>query len=147
MPIAEWDETEDTPWGFGQIVPLSETPVKSKNKRMKFIGFYENEEKLVPYMKNGKRDYKRENELYNSRPEQIKARSERTTARREANAAGITHKGDGLDVDHIKPLSKGGKNIASNERVVSASTNRSFSRNKDGSLKSQTSKKESSRKR
>lgn len=44
MPIAEWDETEDTPWGFGQIIPLSETPVKSKNKRMSFIGFYENKE-------------------------------------------------------------------------------------------------------
>jgi hypothetical protein len=93
-------------------------------------------------MRNGHRDYKRENELYNSRPEQIKARSERTTARRQANAAGITHKGDGKDIDHIKPLSKGGKNVASNERVVSASKNRSFSRNSDGSLKSQTSKRE-----
>jgi hypothetical protein len=96
----------------------------------------------MPYMKNGKRDYKRENELYNSRPEQIKARSERTTARRQANAAGITHKGDGKDIDHIKPLSKGGTNTRSNERVVSASKNRSFSRNSDGSLKSQTSKRE-----
>jgi hypothetical protein len=93
-------------------------------------------------MTNGKRDYKRENELYNSKPEQIKARSERTTARRQANAAGITHKGDGKDIDHIKPLSKGGSNDKSNQRVVSAGTNRSFSRNKDGSLKSQTSKRE-----
>jgi hypothetical protein len=93
-------------------------------------------------MKNGKRDYKRENELYNSRPEQIKARSERTTARRQANAAGITHKGDGKDIDHIKPLSKGGSNDKANQRVVSAGKNRSFSRNSDGSLKSQTSKRE-----
>lgn len=96
----------------------------------------------MPYMKDGKRDYKRENELYNSRPEQIKARSERTTARRQANAAGITHKGDGKDIDHIKPLSKGGTNTKGNERVVSASVNRSFSRNANGSLKSQTSKRE-----
>jgi hypothetical protein len=96
----------------------------------------------MPYMTNGKRDYKRENELYNSRPEEIKKRSERTTARRQANAAGITHKGDGKDIDHIKPLSKGGKNVPSNERVVSASANRSFSRNSDGSLKSQTSSRE-----
>lgn len=96
----------------------------------------------MPYMKNGKRDYKRENELYNSRPEQIKARSERTTARRQANAAGITHKGDGKDIDHIKPLSKGGSNDRSNMRVVSEAKNRSFSRNSDGSLKSQTSKRE-----
>lgn len=93
-------------------------------------------------MKNGKRDYKRENELYNSRPEQIKARSERTTLRRQANAAGITSKGDGKDLDHKKPLSKGGANTLANARVTSKSTNRSFSRNSDGSLKSQTSRKE-----
>lgn len=96
----------------------------------------------MPYMKNGKRDYKRENALYNSRPAQIKARSERTVTRRKANEEGITHKGDGKDIDHIKPLSKGGRNVKSNERVVSASRNRSFARNKDGSLKSQTSKRE-----
>lgn len=96
----------------------------------------------MPYMTNGKRDYKRENELYNSKPEQIKARGERTTARREANAAGITSKGDGKDIDHITPLSKGGQNVKSNERVVSAGQNRSFSRNSDGSLKSQTSSRE-----
>ena len=96
----------------------------------------------MPYMKNGKRDYKRENELYNSKPEQRKNRSERTMARREANNTGVTHKGDGKDLDHRVPLSKGGSTAKSNLRVVSASTNRSFSRNKDGSLKSQTSKKE-----
>lgn len=96
----------------------------------------------MPYMKNGHRDYKREYELYQGRPDQIKKRSERTTARRQANAAGITHKGDGKDIDHIRPLSKGGTNTRSNERVVSAGRNRSFSRNADGSLKSQTSKRE-----
>lgn len=101
----------------------------------------------MPYMKNGKRDYKREYELYQSRPEQIKRRSERTVARRKANEAGITHKGDGKDIDHITPLSKGGSNAKSNQRVVSASTNRSFSRTSTGALKSQTSKKEASRRR
>lgn len=140
MTDDDWEEA--VPWGSGQIVPLSETPVKTNKKRMKFIGFYENEEKAIPYMTDGKRDYKREYEKYQGRPEQIKARSERTTARRQANEAGITHKGDGKDIDHIKPLSKGGKNVKSNERVVTSSVNRSFSRNKDGSLKSQTSKRE-----
>jgi hypothetical protein len=101
----------------------------------------------MPYMKNGKRDYKKENLLYNSKPEQIKRRSERTVARRQANAAGVTHKGDGKDIDHKVPLSKGGSNAKSNQRVVSAATNRSFSRNADGSLKSQISKRESSRKK
>ena len=100
----------------------------------------------MPYMKDGKRDYKRENALYNSKPEQIKARSERTTLRRQANAAGITHKGDGTNLDHIKPLSKGGANKMSNARVVSESANKSFSRNANGSLKSQTSKAERKKK-
>ena len=96
----------------------------------------------MPYMKNGKRDYKRENELYNSRPEQRKARSERTVARNQANADGRTSKGDGKDLDHRVPLSKGGTSAKSNLRVVSKSSNRSFSRNADGSMKSQTSKRE-----
>jgi hypothetical protein len=93
-------------------------------------------------MKNGKRDYKRENLLYNSKPEQIKNRTERTTARRQANAAGITSVGDGKDLDHKTPISKGGTNAKSNLRPVPASQNRSFSRNKDSSIKSQTSKRE-----
>lgn len=96
----------------------------------------------MPYMKNGKRDYKRENELYNSRPEQRAARSERTVARNQANADGRTHKGDGKDLDHRRPLSKGGSSDKSNLRVVSKSSNRSFSRNADGSMKSQTSSRE-----
>lgn len=100
----------------------------------------------MPYMRNGKRDYKRENELYNSRPEQRKARSERTQARNEAIKEGLVRRGDGKDIDHKKPLSKGGSNSPSNRRVVSASSNRSFSRNSDGSLKSQTSSRERKRK-
>jgi hypothetical protein len=67
-------------------------------------------------------------------------------ARRASNAAGTTHKGDGKDLDHRVPLSKGGSTAKSNLRVVSAASNRSFSRNKDGSLKSQTSKREAKRK-
>lgn len=96
----------------------------------------------MPFMKNGKRDYKRENELYNSKPEQRKARSERTMARNEAIADGRVKRGDGKDIDHKRPLSKGGSNAKSNQRVVSEGANRSFSRNADGSLKSQTSKRE-----
>lgn len=100
----------------------------------------------MPYMTNGKRDYKKENLLYNSKPEQIKARSERTVLRREANAKGITKKGDGKDLDHIKPLSKGGANKLSNARVTTKSANRSFARNGDGSLRSQFSKSERKKK-
>lgn len=96
----------------------------------------------MPYMRNGKRDYRREYDLYHARPEQRHNRSERTVARNQANEDGITHKGDGKDLDHIKPLSKGGSNNRSNLRAVSQAKNRSFSRNKDGSLRSQTSKRE-----
>jgi len=42
----------------------------------------------------------------------------------------------GQDVDHKVPLSKGGSPTAiSNLRAVSASDNRSFPRNADGSMK------------
>jgi hypothetical protein len=97
-------------------------------------------------MKNGKRDYKREVEKYTSKPEVKKKRAEQNAARREMEKAGKVHKGDGKDVDHRTPLSKGGTNDNSNLRVVPRSSNRSFSRNSDGSLKSQTSRKERKKK-
>ena len=99
----------------------------------------------MPYQKNGVRNYKKEYAAYHSKPEQRANRSERTVARNKANADGITHKGDGRDLDHKKPLSKGGTSARSNLRAVSASSNRSFSRNADGSMKSQTSKRERKR--
>lgn len=98
----------------------------------------------MPFMTNGRRDYKREVALYTSKPEVKKKRAEQNAARRTMERAGLVHKGDGKDVDHKTPLSKGGGNTKGNLRVVSASSNRSFSRNKDGSLKSQRSKKERS---
>lgn len=48
---------------------------------------------------------------------------------------GLVHKGDGKDVDHIQPLSKGGKTTTKNLRAIPASKNRSYPRNKDGSMK------------
>lgn len=93
-------------------------------------------------MKDGKRDYKREVKEYTSRPEVVKKRTEQNAARREMEKAGKVHKGDGRDVDHKTPLSKGGGNDSKNLRAVPKSENRSFSRNSDGSLKSQNSKRE-----
>jgi len=49
-------------------------------------------------------------------------------------------KGDGKDVDHKTPLSKGGTNTKTNLRVTSQANNRSFSRNSNSSLKNQKSK-------
>ena len=93
-------------------------------------------------MKNGKRDYAREVKEYTSRPEVVKKRVEQNKARRMMEKEGLVRKGDGKDVDHKTPLSKGGKTTKENLRVVDRSKNTSFSRNKDGSLKSQTSKRE-----
>jgi 5-methylcytosine-specific restriction endonuclease McrA len=101
----------------------------------------------VPYTtKDGKRDYKREYAKYHSKPEQRANRSARTLARNAAIAVGTVSRGDGKDLDHKTPLSKGGSNSKSNLRVVSAGQNRSFSRNKDSSIKSQTSKRERKKK-
>lgn len=95
----------------------------------------------MPYMTNGKRDYKKEVAKYTSRPEVIKKRVEQNKARRMMEKAGKVHKGDGKDVDHKTPLSHGGKTTKSNLRVVNRSTNRSFSRRSDSSLLNQISKK------
>lgn len=100
----------------------------------------------MPYMKDGKRDYAREYKEYHASPEQRKNRSLRTVARNQAIADGRAKRGDGKDLDHTRALSKGGSNAKSNQRMVSASSNRSFARNKDGSMKSQTSKREARRK-
>lgn len=97
----------------------------------------------MPYMRNGKRDYRREYDLYQGKPEQIKNRDARNKARSEMAKAGLVHKGDGKDVDHTKPISKGGDPTArSNLRVVSKGTNRSFARTSTSKLQSQTSRKE-----
>ena len=97
----------------------------------------------MPYMTNGKRDYKKEVAKYTSKPEVVKKRTEQNAARREMEKKGLVSKGDGKAVDHIKPLSKGGApRDPKNLRVVPASENNSFSRNKDGTLKNQTSKRE-----
>jgi hypothetical protein len=81
------------------------------------------------------RNYKKEYANYQGKPEQIKNRAKRNKARSEAMKDGRVKKGDGKDVDHKKPLSKGGSNHKSNTRVVSKSTNRSFPRNKNGGMK------------
>lgn len=84
------------------------------------------------------RNYRNEYDSYQGTPEQIKKRAERNKARREMEKGGLVKKGDGKDVDHKQPLSKGGTNARSNLRVKSASDNRSFPRNPDGSMKKNT---------
>ena len=82
----------------------------------------------MPYMVNGKRDYRREYDKYAGRKSEIHKRVLRNAARREMMEMGLVHKGDTKDVDHRVPLSKGGGNTRANLRVVSSSANRSFRR-------------------
>ena len=56
--------------------------------------------------------------------------SKRKRLRREALKLGMVKKGQ--DLDHKKPLSKGGSNTLKNARAISPHKNRSYPRNKDG---------------
>jgi hypothetical protein len=91
----------------------------------------------MPYV-NKPRPYKKEYEQYQGTPEQKKKRAERNAARRALMKTGKVKKGDGKDVDHIKPLSKGGSNAKGNLRVKSASDNRSYPRNSNHTVKKNT---------
>jgi hypothetical protein len=88
----------------------------------------------MPSSKNYVRNYKQEAK-YHSSTEQKKNRAARNKARSEAMRAGKVAKGDGKDIDHKKPLSKGGSKSSSNTRVQPASKNRSYPRNKKGGVK------------
>lgn len=98
----------------------------------------------MPFMTNGKRDYKKEKKLYEDKhPERAKARVQRNAARAAvAKKNGVKPTAIKGDVGHRKAISKGGKNGLANLFVQSPSANRSFSRTKTGSLKSETSKRE-----
>ena len=69
---------------------------------------------------------------YQDTPENIKKREERNLARQHALKEGVAKKGDGTEVDHIKPLRKGGKNVKSNTRVIPAEVNRAWRKGKKG---------------
>ena len=94
----------------------------------------------MPYKNKADRKYAQAT-AYESTPEQIKNRVARNRARAQLMKEGRVSKGDGKDVDHSKPLSKGGTSAKSNLKVKSASNNRSFSRNSDHSVKRNVSKK------
>lgn len=88
----------------------------------------------MPSSKNYVRDYKQEN-TYKSKPDQIHKRVLRNKARALLIKQGKVHKGDGMEVDHIKPLSQGGSNNASNLRVISAHRNDSYPRTAKGAIR------------
>jgi hypothetical protein len=88
----------------------------------------------MPYV-NKPRPYKKEYEQYDGTPAVKKRRAQRNKARRMLEKEGKVHKGDGKDVNHIKPLTKGGKTTLGNLNVETAHDNRSFTRNSDRSVK------------
>ena len=86
----------------------------------------------MPYITK-KRPYKKEYDQQQARGEQP-LRNARERARYAMDAKGIDR--SGKDIDHVKPLSKGGTNAKSNLKLKTPSANRSFSRNSDHSVKS-----------
>lgn len=74
----------------------------------------------MPFMTNGKRDYKKERKWEKENGDKRgKERAMRNKARREAGLK----VGDPREADHKKPLSEGGSNSKSNVRVVSKRVN------------------------
>ena len=90
-------------------------------------------------MADVKRNYRAEYDKYQGTPDQKKNRAKRNAARSQLTKEGRVSKGDGMDVDHKKPLSKGGSTAASNLRAVSKTVNRSFPRTKTGAIKTKKS--------
>lgn len=91
----------------------------------------------MPSPKGYERNYAREYELQKKRGESgsgsDSGNAKRHRLRRMALKKGMVKAGQ--DLDHKRPLSKGGSNTLRNARATTASENRSFPRNKDGSMK------------
>lgn len=95
-------------------------------------------------MKNGKRDYKAELQWeHTKKKSRVKDRATRNKARAMvAKKNGTTPTALKGDVGHKKAVSKGGKSVLANLFVQNPGQNRSFSRNANGSMKSEVSKRE-----
>lgn len=91
------------------------------------------------------RNYKKEYATYQGTEEQKKHRAERNKARRKAIREGKAHKGDGMDVAHVKAIDKGGS-IKDGVRIEKASANRSFNRDSKLNLVGETSSRERKKK-
>lgn len=78
------------------------------------------------------RNYKDEYQKHQSSEQDKKDRAARNKARRKAIREGRASKGDGVDLDHKKPLRSGGSRSTSNTRVRDRSSNRSDNGHKKG---------------
>lgn len=92
----------------------------------------------MPSSDNYVRDYAQEYKTAKARGEvgtgSESGSAKRHRLRRKALKLGMVKPGQ--DLDHKTPLSKGGANTLKNARATSPHENRSYPRNKDGSMKS-----------
>ena len=86
------------------------------------------------YVRNNRQEYLNQVKRGESGTGSNSDNAKRHRARFEATKLGMVKPGDGKDLDHKNPISKGGSNSPSNFRVESKHANRSFPRNKDGSM-------------
>lgn len=84
-------------------------------------------------MAKKKRNYRKEYDNFQGKPEQKKKRASRNKARAMMEKLGVVKKGDGMDIDHqnMNPLD----NSRSNLKAKPKSKNRSFPRNKNAGKK------------
>ena len=86
-----------------------------------------------PLLPGGKRDYKCEYRKYGGASKKGKKdRAARNKARRQAIRMGLVKKGDGMEIDHIMPLSLGGSNDPKNWQVMTRAENRKKGKSWDG---------------
>lgn len=95
----------------------------------------------MPSSAGYKRNYKEEWATAKKRGEDAD-NAQRHRARYKMEKEGKAFRNDGKDVGHLTAVKRGGTNADSNLQMQSKSANRSFARNPDGSMKSETSKKE-----
>lgn len=86
------------------------------------------------YVRNYKQEYKTAKDRGEVGTGSESGNAKRHRLRRKALKLGMVKPGQ--DLDHKKPLSKGGSNSLKNARATTPSENRSFPRNRDGSMKS-----------
>ena len=90
----------------------------------------------MPSSENYKRNYVQEAKTAALRGEVGGSDSDNAKRKRARRAYISKHGMPKGDIDHKKPLSKGGSNKMANLKDSPASKNRSFKRNSDGSMKS-----------
>jgi hypothetical protein len=90
------------------------------------------EEILNNISEESERNYKKEYRNYHGKPKQRKERAARTKARELMMKKGLVKKGDGIDIDHKKPLRSGGSNGINNLRKRKKSHNRADNGHRKG---------------